>query len=141
MTSFISSTTVPPKNMADAILNQATPTSAALYTILPTTLNCKIYSATVSVTWTVQPTPVEIIVTIDGNVITHAFTNPVSTTPYGICNGVVACNGAATAQLLAAAYAVDSLPPFYEGKSIMIQARTTGGTVSVLAGRVKYGQY
>ena len=128
------------KRMADATLSQATPTTATLYTALDTTRNVRIHSVTASVTWTVQPTPLDVVITIDGNTVTHSFTDPVTATVYAIAESVAADDAAATAQVLATTLSATVLLAIYEGQSVKVEARTTGGTVSLLTARVKYSK-
>ncbi len=125
------------KLQSDAVISQASPSTGNKYTVLDTTLKVRIYGVNIVVTWTVQPDPLEVHLTIDGISIAHSFTNPVSTTNYIV---VVAPWLAANAMTLAtwdAAYGRNFL---YEGQSIKVEAETTGGTVSNLSCRVKYGK-
>jgi len=129
----------PPVDQDDATLTQA-PVSGTKYTVLDTTPNVRIISISVQCTWTVQPTPLEIHITIDGKTITHTFTNPVTATDY---IAFIDPTKAATAQGLSATAALDlGLPPFLrEGRSIKVEAEITGGTVSNLSARVKYAKW
>lgn len=128
----------PPAQQADAVLNQANPVSETAYTVLATTKNVRVISITVSVAWTVQPTPLEIVVTIDGQTIIWTFTNPVTGTDYYA--GVRAAFTPTTQPLDA-----NDLAPYraflLEGRSVKIEARTTGGTVSGLYATVKYAKW
>jgi hypothetical protein len=91
----------------------------------------------IKATWTVQPNPIEIIVTVDGQTLTWYYTTAVTATFYYANN-----NAALAANLL-------YLDPtdfgerrafLLEGRSVKIEARTTGGTVSNLTARVKYAK-
>ena len=129
------------QQMPDATLSQATPTSGLAYTVLDTTKRVHIYSITASVTWTVQPTPLEIHITIDGQTITHLVANPISAANYVTIKSAVGDSSAANAQVLhpvATGYTVDAFPVQYEGRSVKVTAETTGGTVTNLSARVKY---
>jgi hypothetical protein len=129
---------------ADATLSQASPTANTLYTVLDTTKNCRISSATASVTWTVQPTPLDLVFTIDGQTIMHTIANPVTATDYITVKSALGDSAAANAQVLhlvGTGYTVDAFPVQYEGKSIKVEARTgrtVAGTTSNLSARVKY---
>lgn len=126
------------KRQADATLSQANPTSGTKYTVLDTTKNVRIISIEVNVTWTVQPTPLEIHITIDGQTITHGQIDPVSTTNY-FCYRHPA--HAASSQQMTSTLAVYQAPAWlYEARSIKIEAETTGGTTSNLSARVKYAK-
>lgn len=131
---------IPPTYQAPATIAQANPVSGQKYTVLDTTKNVRVYSVSVSVTWTVQPTPLEVHFTIDGQAITHTFANPVSNTFY---DAVLTASAIPTAQVLR--ITTDAVPQYraflYEGKSIKIEAETTGGTVQVLDCRVKYAKW
>ena len=125
------------QHQADATLSQANPVSATLYTVLDTTPNVRVISIAVSVVWTVQPTPLEIVVTIDGQTIIWTFTNPATGTDYYA--GVKAAFTPTTQPL-----DVNDLALYraflLEGRSVKIEARTTGGTVSALYAKVKYAK-
>lgn len=123
------------KHEPDGNLAQPNPVSGTAYTVLNTTRNARIISMCVRVDWTVQPTPLLIIVTIDGQTITHAFTNPVTATYY---YAVILGESAETNQLLALASTSTQNKPFtWEGRSVKVEAKTTGGTVQWLYARVK----
>lgn len=124
----------------DAVLTQPNPASGTKYTILDTTKNVQIRSISVRVSWTVQPSPLEVWVTIDGQTIKHTFANPVTATYY---LAEVLAEQLATAQGLIDSATRDPSKTrdfLYEGRSIKVQAEITGGTVSALDGRVKYAK-
>jgi len=132
------------QQQADATLSQANPTANTLYTVLSTTQNVRVISMIASVTWTVQPDPLELVVTIDGRTINYSFSNPATATNYTAIESVASMAAAASAQVLATTLSatVLKLPPF-EGRSVKIEARTgatTAGTVQNLAARVKYAK-
>lgn len=127
------------KIQADATLNQPTPTPGTPYTVLSATKDVRIYSISAVATWTVQPNPLEVHITIDGDTITHAFANPVTATNYVAYRSP---HLADTAQLLLAQAAANDLtaPAFlYEGNLVEIAVEVTGGTTNPMAARVKYG--
>ncbi len=75
----VRSAILPPAQQADAVLSQANPVSTTLYTVLATTKNVRIIYLGLGVTWGVtQPTPLEMVLTVDGNVMTGVQANPVS---------------------------------------------------------------
>lgn len=137
-----------PKHQADAYVDQSSPVSGTKYewstdgtqtNKLGALTNIRLLSIYVECTWTVQPSPLEIHVTIDGQVITHTVANPVSTTTY--C-AVILSTTAETAQKLdsntdKAAYQ----QPIYEGRKVKVECEVTGGTVSNLKMRVKYAKW
>ena len=129
-----------PEQQPDAAHAEAPPTANTLYTILDTTRNVRIISACVFCVWTVQPDPLELIITIDGQTIIHGFNDPVSATWYhAIREGhldwdvqsLTVTNPAERSFLL-------------EGRSVKIEmriGRITPGTVSTLSGIVKYAKW
>lgn len=125
----------------DAVLSQANPTSGTQYEVLATTQNVRLISISVMVTWTVQPTPLEVWVTIDGISTRFYFNNPVSATDYFpfITPGVLAT--ALLQDMNVWNNALVSRPYILECKSIRVQVETTGGTVQNLDCRVKYAQW
>jgi hypothetical protein len=132
------------EQQADAPLSQDNPVANTLYTVLNTTNNVKIESITVQVTWTVQPDPLEIVITKDGQTETFSFANPATATNYTLTQSVASAAAAATAQVLATTLSATVLlhQPI-EGRSIRVQARTgrtTAGTTSNLSARVKYAR-
>ena len=61
----------------------ANPVSTTIYPILTEQKNCRIIGITARITWGVtQPTPLEVIVTIDGVTMIASQANPVTTTVY-----------------------------------------------------------
>ena len=128
------------EQQADATLNQANPVSGTKYEVLATSKRVRLIGISVQCTWTVQPTPLEIHITIDGQTVTFTFTDPVTATDYIAFN---IPNAAETAQGLKARAEANDLtaPPFLrEGRTVKVEAEITGGTVSNLSARVKWGK-
>ena len=131
------------QRQADAVLNQANPTANTLYTVLTTTKNVRIYSIVAEDTWSAQPNPLEIVVTIDGQTFNFSVANPVSGTLYVATRKPTLAESAQI--LVAQADANDLTAPTFllEGRSVLVQARigkTTAGTSNPLEARVKYGK-
>lgn len=128
-------------HQADATLSQSNPVSTTLYTVLDTTLNVRIYSIAANITWaTTQPTPMEAVVTIDGQTVIFRRDNPVTNTYYG-----AKVNETTTPALqeFDAAGAVAGYRAFLiEGRSVKVQARITWATTqpTPLVVRVKYAK-
>ena len=123
------------EHQVDLVLNQAAPISGTMYEVLPVTSKVRIIALEADVTWTVQPTPLQIHVITDGVTVIYTIANPASGTFYQARHRVYAVE--ATQAL--AAIVTDDLQCFLlEGKSIQVLAETTGGTVSNLSCRVKY---
>lgn len=123
------------KQQPDATLSQANPVSGTKYTVLDTQQAQKIRIIGISVqcTWTVQPTPLEIHITIDGQTVTFTFTDPVTATDY------FAKNASANAETDQELNVTEPTVAFLrEGRSAKVEAETTGGTVSNLSARVKW---
>lgn len=123
------------EQQADAALNQASPVSGTKYEVLATAKNVRLIGISVQCTWTVQPTPLEIHVTIDGQTVTFTFTDPVTATNYFAKN---ASGSAETAQELSTTEPTVAF--LREGKSVKVEAEITGGTVSNLSARVKHAK-
>ena len=125
------------QQQADATLSQANPVSTTLYTVLDTTKNVRIIGIEADITWaTTQPTPLEVVVTIDGVVLTAALVNPVSGTLY---QWMIQTH-AAEPQLVAANTSNKSFE--LEGRSVKVEARITWATTqpTPLVCRVKYAK-
>jgi len=131
------------QHQADAVISQADPVSAQLYEVLATTKNVRIISIVSQVTWaTTQPTPLEILVTIDGNTLIFTATNPVSATWY---LAFAALNQAESAQNTAAysGTLAEQMRAFMlEGRSVRVQVRITWAVTqpTPLVCRVKYAK-
>jgi len=123
------------QQQADASLSQANPVSGTKYTVLATTKNVRIISIEVDVTWSGQPTPLEIHVTVDGVVFTFTVTDPASATAYfaRFNEGAVA-----TSQILETTQYSSWRSFLLEGRSVKVEAEITGGTVSSLDVLMRY---
>lgn len=130
--------------MPDAYLSQVNPVSTTLYNVLPTTLNAKIATMIAQVTWAVtQPTPLEVVVTIDGKSVIYLVANPLTTVGYYAA--VSPYNTDATQPLVqlmisANATSVELLPFVLKGKSVRVDIRITwaANQPTPLICRVKY---
>ena len=120
-----------------ADLSQANPVSGTKYTILDTIKNVRIIDIIIKCTWTVQPTPLELHLTIDGQSITFPFTDPVSNTIY--CVFLHGNSPNKWGQLSVTAHS-PSRSFLIEGRSVKVEAEITGGTVSNLFARVLYAK-
>jgi len=132
---------LPPVHQPDAVISQDDPVSAQYYTVLDTTPNVRIISMAATITWdTTQPTPLEVRITIDGNVITHAIANPVSGTRY---RAMVEEGTSETLQTLTVTAYTPNRAFLYEGRSIKVEARITWATTqpTPLFCRVKYAKW
>ena len=123
------------QHQADATLSQNNPVSGTKYTVLDTTKNVRITGVSAKCTWTTQPTPLEIHLTIDGQAINFSLNNPVSATPYEPYFSKDTSDGYLTGSdfIYSRAFLV-------EGRSVKVEAEITGGTVSNLTARVKYAK-
>lgn len=130
------------QQQADAYLSQANPVSTTLYTVLDTTLNVRLTSCTATVTWGVtQPTPLEIVLTIDGQTITHIQANPVSVQAYELSQ--YSDTAANNQGMIATGNIRKMSAPFsYEGRSVKVQVRVTWAVTqpTPLECRVKYAK-
>lgn len=127
-----------PAHQADAVLSQANPVSGTKYTVLATAYNVRLIELVAIVTFTVQPNPLEIHETIDGVALVWAQGNPASATGYF----ATSIGGASSTGGGFATAATHSSRAFlHEGRTVKIEAETTGGTVQNLDGRVKYAKW
>jgi len=124
-----------PRLQVDATLNQTNPTSGLKYTVLDTTPKVECWGIDVKVTWTGQPDPLEVHLTIDGNADTTSFTNPVSTAVYRMR----ALADPTTKYDLLATVVVQGL--LLKAQSLKVEVETTGGTVSNMTANVWYSIY
>lgn len=125
---------------ADAAISQANPVSTTLYEVLATTKNVRVLSLFAKVTWAVnQPTPLEAVVTIDGQTISYGIDNPVSATNYFAC--AYGAGAEANQSLNVNDHSADRAF-ILEGRSVRIQARITfaAGAPTPLVCRVKYAR-
>lgn len=130
------------QHQADATLSQANPVSGTKYTVLDTTKNCKVRSIVVTVTWTVQPDPLEVHVTIDGVAITFVVANPQSATNYYASLSPSSTPTTEALVLVASltTYGTIMIPHALEGRSVKVEVETTGGTTSNISAKVKYAR-
>lgn len=123
------------KSQADAAYSGAPTSGDKTEVLAATTKPCRILRIFANVTWTVQPTPLEIYMTVDGVEWKFTKANPVSTTfyePYihtgARDNGIMTDAGTYSR----------SLAFFKEGHSIGVKVEITGGTYSNVKCRVIY---
>ena len=117
----------------DKTLSQDNPDSGVPYLVMDTTPNVRVIGVAAICTWTAQPSPLELHLTIDGQPITHKVTDPADGMFY---RGVIDEGRSPTTQLL-----VNTVPEqafLYECRSVKVEAEITGGTVSNLTARVKW---
>lgn len=132
-----------PVRQPDAYLSKANPVSTTLYTVLDTTSNVKLYSVAARITWAVtQPNPLEVVVTVDGDVQVYAAANPASGTTQAIAVGMYDEMNAANAQRLGTAFGTD-FPIIIEGRSVKVEARVTWAVTqpTPLECRVKWAKW
>lgn len=128
-----------PEHQPDAVMTQINPISGTRYEVLATTELVRLITLYAEVAWTVQPTPLEVWITIDGNIIRHLRANPVSTTNYF---AQLAPWETENIQQLVTGPAEVARQAFYlEGRSVRVEVETTGGTVSELHSRVKWAKW
>lgn len=136
-----------PKHQADAYVDQANPVSGTKYewssdgtqtNKLGALKNVRIIGIAAKVTWTVQPTPLEAHVTIDGNALVFSLINPVSTTWYFPS---MTSSETLGSESLGTIDRPQGRPFLFEGRNVKIEVETTGGTVQNLDIRVKYAKW
>ena len=127
---------VPPERQPDAVLNQPNPVSGTRYPVLDTTGNVRITGIHVWVTWTGQPTPLEIWVTLSGKTERFFVSNPASDTEQ-----IARWGGQVCPDNTLAAVALTDRAFLIEDRSIKIEAEISGGVVSNLSVRVKWARW
>lgn len=128
---------VPPERQPDTLLVQANPVSGTKYLVLDTTPNVRIKAVAVRCTWTVQPSKLELHVTVEGTPYSPSVNNPPSTTWYylDVTDPTADFTLTPTGTVpLRKAWAI-------ECRRIKIEVEITGGTVSELRCRVKWGKW
>ena len=125
------------KHQANATLSQANPMSGTKYEVLATSKRVRIIGLTAKCVWTVQPTPLEIHVTVDGVAFKWSQTDPVSNDYYDA--KTIRTSWAPTAQICAVAGNI--APAFLlEGRNVKVEVEITGGTVSNLSATLVWAQ-
>ena len=128
------------QQQADAAISQANPVSTTLYEVLATTKNVRIISIAAYVTWAVtQPTPLEVVVSIDGITKIYLIINPVSATTYHARPTAISDDNN---QTLDSSYFDHQRAFLLEGRSVRVQVRVTWAITqpSPLVCRVKYAK-
>jgi len=126
---------VPPAHQGKALLVQANPVQDQWYTILDTTLNCRIYDICFRVATTGED--LEVRITVDGQIYTVSQT-AVAGDHYGIIRLLSATSGEM--------FASSGNPPAWafmiEGRSIKVDMRkTTAAGAGTLYGSATYGTW
>jgi len=144
ITTILSYLPVPPEHQPDAYLNLV-PVSGTRYGwstdglvsgALGALNYVRLYSIACWCVWTVQPSPLETHVTIDGQAVRFFFNNPASTTVYKVRpweNPDSADNWMSVTTYDKAF--------ILEGRSVNVEFEITGGTVSNLSARVKWARW
>lgn len=136
--------TVPPEYQAPATLNQANPVQNTWYTVLDTTLNCRIWAILIQIDTTGETLDVQI--TVDGQVIPSSGAVCVAGNAYEICFGYSGALGVLP---------IDNLVPFdvgspfsryraylIEGRSVKVEVRkTTAAGAGNLRAEVQYSTW
>jgi hypothetical protein len=119
----------------DLVLAQANPASGVPYPVLVATEDVRIISIAARVDFTVQPSPLEARMTVDGVVDVYDLINPATATWY--CAG---SNSPYTGGSLVGADVAQYRAFLMEGQNIAVECETTGGTVQFLYARVKWAR-
>jgi len=143
-----------PTLQADSVTMIASPVSETKYgwrtgptgagAELGTQSNVKIESAVALLTWaTTQPSPLSIVLTIDGNVITHKVVNPVTIVPYGLIKAVTLDALSEVTQDLLAVMSASAVQKRYDGRSVKVEVAITWATTQPtnLTMRVKWAKW
>lgn len=126
----------PPTHQADVLINQANPVSGTIYYFQVALPNVRVISIECNVTWTVQPTPLEAHIIIDGQTLSFDEVNPVSGTAY---EATLTANEAGGD--LETVQVRQHRPFLVEGRDVRVGLEITGGTVQNLSGRLKWARW
>lgn len=131
------------EHQPDATIDQDNPVSGQKYEWedaegkpLGTQKNVRTIQILVNVTWTAQPSPLEIHITEDGQTRKAVIPDPVSEEVYEVCMG----HSLTGDHYRFISPASVQRPVLTEARTIKIEAEITGGTVSNLSARVKYAK-
>jgi len=130
-----------PLQMPDAVLSQANPVSGVLYPVLPLNYNVRIIGASASIFFALgAPDPLELVITIDGEVFTFTVNTPANSTPY---NAYIAEFANNASQVLNPASFSSTRAFMLEGRSVSINSRITWAVdqPTPLNCRVKWAQW
>ena len=137
---FLSKTSATFQHQTDATLSQANPVSTTLYNVLPLTNNVRLISISTEVTWGVtQPTPLDVVITIDGVSVIFTKTNPVSANGYE-CAFI---SPEASTQVMSSGGGYSGARAFLmEGRSVQVDVRITWAVTqpTPLVCRVKWAK-
>jgi len=108
-------------HQADVALSQANPVSTTIYTVLPTTTNARLIGIAIQVTWaTTQPTPLEVLINVDGQTVGCFVNNPVTATWY-----YCVINPNDPAQVMLTTNPSETRAFLLEGRSVSVTCRVT----------------
>ena len=129
---------VVPEHQTEVNLDQLNPVSGTQYETLAPTELVRIISIAARSTWTVQPNPLEVHLTIDGNVITFTRANPNNNVWYTCA---VTDPNVDTSQPMQTVAFARERTFLLEGRSVAITGEIIGGTVSRLQVKLKWARW
>lgn len=112
---------------------QASPVSGTKYEVMAETELVRLMYIATRCTWTVQPTPLEVHLTVDGQSLTGYKNNPVSNTWY-----YFRFSPYTTMTTLPLTTGTPDVPYVLDARTLKIEQEVTGGTVSNTQARVWY---
>ena len=124
------------REQTDAVISQANPTSGTQYTVLEVHGCGRLRFGQASVTWTGQPDPLELHVTVDTKTVTFTKATPVSATDYWTTIHMYSANAGSLDGTAENAGRQSYLYDFVGYCKVL--AETTGGTTQNLSARVVY---
>jgi len=139
-----------PEHQARSVMVMANPISGTLYewdsaggvvNPLGPQRNVRILEIAVNCTWTVQPTPIQVHLQIDGRTYIFSLTDPVSTQNYIPYLSAIFADNAQELIITSSTESTRKGQPFIEGRSVRIWFEITGGTVSELEGQVLWSRF
>jgi len=129
---FYKARPVVPKRQPDKYLYQTDPVSDQLYPVLDATDNVRVIAAYAVATWSVQPTQLGVRLTVDGVLETYIKGNPENNVDYLIEPAMRTLK--TYAEVGGRSFAL-------EGRRVKVEARVTGGTVSLLQATVVWAKW
>ena len=127
-----------PTQQPQAFLAQSNPVSGFRYEVLPLTKNVRVVHMAAQASWTVQPSPLELFMTVDGEIFRFFRNNPGNNTWYFPIyqafasheNGILTTTGPYNERAF-----------LIEGSEVEISLELTGGTATNIRSRVTWAKW
>lgn len=126
-----------PTHQAEVSLNQANPTSGTKYEVLDDTL-VRLIAVAAKTTWTVQPTPLELHITVDGQTLRWFTANPASNVWFWVLWNY---GDGSNDQAFVTPDYQKAIAFLLEGRDVKVEVEITGGTTSSVQCRLKWAKW